>query len=156
MRAVIALLAVGTLGLAAGAMLAEGAVLVPWWRSLPAEVFLRWYADNGSRLFAFFGPLEMLSAGLAVAAGVVYRHGPAGARGLFASSAVLAVAVLGLFPLYFQQVNASFASGTIPLDRVPGVLGRWAAWHWLRTAFGLMAFAAAVLGVRAAARDGDG
>ena len=75
MKAVVGVLAAVGLGLAAGAMLAEGAVLVPWWRSLPAESFLRWYADNGARLFAFFGPLEIASAGLAVAAAAPARAG---------------------------------------------------------------------------------
>jgi hypothetical protein len=155
MRAVVAVLATGALGLAAGAMLAEGAVLIPWWRSLPPASFLRWYADNGWQLFAFFGPLEIASAGLSVAAGVLYRHQP-GARGLFASSAVLAVAVLALFPLYFQQANASFETGSIPLDRVAGELERYAARHWGRVAIGVLAFGSAVLGVRAAARGDVG
>ncbi len=35
-----ALLAVIALGLSAGAMLTEGAVLVPYWRSLPPDSFL--------------------------------------------------------------------------------------------------------------------
>jgi len=56
-------LATLALGVAAGAMLAEGAVLVPWWRSMPPEAFLRWYADNARRLFEFFGPLEIVSEG---------------------------------------------------------------------------------------------
>src|SRR5262245_25378869 len=68
--AVDVLAAVG-LGLSAGAMLTEGAVLVPWWRSMSPESFLGWYAANAARLFWFFGPLEMASALLAVAAGVL-------------------------------------------------------------------------------------
>ena len=42
----VGILATMALGVAAGAMLAEGAVLVPWWRAMPPEAFLRWYADN--------------------------------------------------------------------------------------------------------------
>ena len=149
MRAAVAFIAAATLGLAVGAMLAEGAVLVPWWRSLPAAAFLRWYADNASRLFAFFGPLEIASAALAVVACLFQQ---AEARRCFAISAVLAVAVLGLFPLYFQAANATFETGSIPVERVPVELERWAAWHWARTAIGLVAFGSALLGVRAAAR----
>ena len=50
--------------------------------------------------------------------------------------------------LDFRDVNASFEAATIALERVPAELGRWAAWHWLRTALGAAAFAAAVLGIR--------
>src|SRR4030095_4538670 len=66
--ALVALAATIALGLAAGAMLAEGAVLVPYWRSLPPDAFLAWYVDNAARLLNFYGPLELVSAILAIAA----------------------------------------------------------------------------------------
>lgn len=145
-------LATLALGLSAGAVLAEAAVLVPWWRSLPADRFLSWYAANASRLFDFFGTVEIVSTVLAVVAGVLYRHQAVGSRGFFIAAAVLAVAVLVPFPLYFEQVNASFADGTIPLDQVAAELARWAAWHWVRTGLATAAFALTLLGVRASGR----
>ena len=57
-----ALLAVASLGIFFGAMLTEGLVLVPYWRSLPAEAFYSWYAANDKRLLGFFGPLTWLAA----------------------------------------------------------------------------------------------
>jgi hypothetical protein len=139
------------LGLSAGAMLAEGAVMVPWWRSLSPHDFLAWYADNAARLFDFFGPLEIAGAVLALAAaGLHFALGWPG-RGWFLAAALLAVAVLAAFPLYFQEVNAGFATATIAPDHVPGELARWAAWHAVRTAIGIVACGAAVLGVRAGA-----
>src|SRR5439155_20350127 len=59
---VVDVIAVVTLGLAAGAMLTEGAFLVPYWRALPPRDFLAWYAANADRLVALFGPLEVLAA----------------------------------------------------------------------------------------------
>jgi len=56
--------------------------------------------------------------------------------------------------LSVQPVNASFAAATIALDQVATELGRWATWHWVRTAIGVGAFALAVLGVRAGAKGG--
>jgi hypothetical protein len=46
---IVAVLAVLALGLAAGAVLTEAAVLVPFWRSLPPESFLGWYREISSR-----------------------------------------------------------------------------------------------------------
>lgn len=146
----VGLLAAVLLGLAAGAMLAEGAVLVPWWRTLAPEAFLGWYADNARRLLVFYGPLEAASGVAALAAAALTARRPGGA--LFGVAALLAVAVLLCFPLYFQAVNASFEAGTIAADAVPGALARWAAWHWGRTGLGIAAFGAAVLAVRAAVR----
>ena len=140
----VAVLATLALGVAAGAMLAEGAVLVPWWRAMPPEAFLRWYAENARRLFDFYGPLEIVSATLTLLAAVVHRP----SRRWFVGAALLALAVLAAFPIYFRDVNASFETGAIGVDRVPGELGRWAAWHWGRTLLGVVAFGLALMGTR--------
>jgi hypothetical protein len=147
MRDAIGLLATLALGIAAGAVLAEGAVLVPWWREQPPEAFLAWYAANASRLFGFFGTLEMVAGVLVIVAAVLVRS-PS-----FLAAALLTVGVLAVFPLYFQDVNASFENATIAPGDVPAELGRWAEWHWTRTALAIAAFAAAVLGVRARGRS---
>ena len=135
------------LGVAAGAMLAEAGVLVPWWRFLPAEAFLVWYAENASRLLAFYGPLEVVAAALALAAAAV--GGRRAGRPWFVVAAALAVGMLLTFPLYFRRANASFAGGGMAPDEVAEALRRWAGWHWARTCMGLAGCAAAVLGVRA-------
>jgi hypothetical protein len=142
----VGVLAAIALGLSAGAMLAEGAVLVPYWRSLAPESFLAWYAANAARLLGFFGPLEIASAALAVVAATLQRYGSHAGSGSFVVAAALAIGVLATFPLYFQDVNAQFAAGTIASDRVAAELRRWSAWHWVRTAIGTAAFVAALLG----------
>ena len=133
------------LGLSAGAMLAEGGLLVPYWQSLPPQAFLAWYTENASRLLSFFGVLEGAATLSAIAAAVVGGRRPGVASRLI--SALLAIAVLVPFPLYFQEVNASFAEGTIPLERVAEELRRWSALHWARTAIGVGAFVAALRAV---------
>lgn len=145
-------LAVILLGLSAGAMLAEGAVLVPYWRALPPDGFVKWYGDNAALLLRFYGPLEIASGLAAIVAAVLYGVRRRAGRRLLTVAAVLSVAVLAAFPLYFQEVNASFAEATISLDRVGGELARWGRWHWLRTVIGIAAFAAAVIGAEEANR----
>ena len=137
-------LAALALGIAAGAMLAEGAVLVPWWRSMPPEAFLRWYAENARRLLEFYGPLEIVGATLTLLAAVLHAPG----RRWFVGAALLALAILAAFPIYFRDANASMETGAIGIDRVSGELGRWAAWHWGRTMLGIIALALAIMGVR--------
>jgi hypothetical protein len=144
----LGLAAVIALGLAAGAMLAEGGVLVPMWRSMPPETFLRWYADNAARLVDFYGPLEIASTLLTAAVAAVYWRRRRSGAGWLALATALSFVVLATFLVYFQDVNASFAAGTIPLERVAAELGRWAAWHWARTLIGIAAFTAAIVGAR--------
>ena len=142
-----ALLATLALGLTAGALLAEGGVLIPWWRTLAPEAFLAWYAANTSRLFWFFGPLETVSAVLVIVAAILVRGRS------FVAATLLSLGVLALFPLYFQRTNASFESATIAPADLPAELARYACWHALRIAMGIAAFAAAILGLRARDRS---
>jgi hypothetical protein len=64
----LALVAVASLGIFFGAMLTEGLVLLPYWRSITAEAFYSWYGANDKRLLGFFGPLTWLAALTALAA----------------------------------------------------------------------------------------
>ncbi len=142
----LVVLAVVALGLSAGAVLTEGAVLIPSWRSLRPEAFLAWYREHAALLTRFFGTLEVVAAGLVILVAVVGRGEP-GCR-LLAASAVLAVLVLAVFPLYFQRTNAGFAAGTIAPTRVGPELRRYALWHWGRVALALAAFALAAVAAR--------
>jgi hypothetical protein len=60
-----------SLGIFAGAMLTEGLVLVPYWRSLTPPEFFVWYAVNDKRLLDFFGPLTWVAVLLALGAALV-------------------------------------------------------------------------------------
>ena len=137
---VVGILAVASLGLSAGALLAEAGVLVPFWRSDSPESFLAWYKRYAELLLKFFGPLEVASAVLVIAATAFAWMGLLPGRLLFTACALLTVAVLASFPLYFMRVNASFESGSIAEANVAGELKRWAAWHWARTILAIIAF----------------
>lgn len=142
------LLATIALGLSAGALVAEGGVLVPFWRAQRPEAFLAWYREHAGLLVGFYGPLELAAVGLAAAAlAANWLHPVVAAAPLLAATA-LALGVLVAFPLYFQKANASFASGAIEHARLPDELARWSRWHWARTAFAVGAFVCAAVALR--------
>lgn len=145
---VLEALTVATLGIYAGAMLTEAFVLVPYWRSLPAEQFFTWYAEYDDRLFAFFGSLTIVMGALALATAVVsiLEQGPG--RWFSVVAATLGVVAILMFPIYFQHANASFAAATIPPTELPAELLRWQAWHVARVVLSVLALLAAVLAVR--------
>lgn len=138
------------LGLSAGAMLTEAFILVRYWRGLEAGAFLEWYAANHALLVSFYRPLQIAGAAVALLvclAPLALRERPSsGAIG----AAVLSVAVLALFFIFFRDANAEFMSGTLALDEVAGRLERWERWQWLRTAIGIGAAGFAVYRPRAA------
>jgi uncharacterized membrane protein len=141
-------LSAASLGIFAGAMLTEGFVLVSFWRSLAPTAFLEWYAANDRRLLAFFTPLTVVTVVLAIAAAVATWSADAAGFRLAAIAALLAVFALATFFLYFERANKRFATAGIDAIDVAPELERWAAWHWVRTAVSVAAFAASLLALR--------
>src|ERR1700687_5300648 len=118
-------LSVASLGLVVGAMLPEGFVLVPYWRSVPPSEFLGWYAANNQRLLGFFGPLTSITALLAVAPALASLWEGHPGRWPAVVAAALSAVVVSTFFLYFEQANASFAAASIRVDDVAAALSRW-------------------------------
>ncbi len=150
------LLSAAALALFVGALLTEAVVLVPMWRTLPPQEFFTLHAAHAHRLYAFFAPLTVSATVLAVAAAITAAitsfttDRPHSAASLVA--AALALVILSTYFLYFQRANASFAAASITHDALPAALARWAAWHWFRTAVGLVALASALLALRGGTR----
>jgi hypothetical protein len=129
---VMLLVSLATLGVFAGANLAEGALLVPYWRSLPAPAFFAWYHANDRRLLAFFAPLTAVTVlCAAAAAAAAFAAGHPG-RWLAALGVALVATAAAMFPLYFQGVNARFSAAAIAADDLPAALASWATWHRVR------------------------
>jgi prepilin-type processing-associated H-X9-DG protein len=140
-------LGVASLGLFAGGMLTEGALLVPYWRSLAPADFLAWYAAHGHRLQGFFGPLTTATGVLALLAAILSVWAGHPGRWLMAFAAVLMLVAVATFFIYFGKANASFADGSVGVQNVPSELARWGRWHWMRTGLSFIALAAALLSI---------
>lgn len=145
MRELLQLLSAAAIGVYAGTMLTEAAVLVPAWRdSAPAQFFAH-YAANYERLLRFFGAATWAAGllSLAAAAASLWTRHPG--RWAALAAAVLMLACVGSYFVYFQRANQAFAAGTAEL---PAELDRWAAWHLGRTVVSLLALGAALWAVR--------
>ena len=149
MAAALVLLAVVVLGLMAGALAAEAAVLVPLWRSQPPASFLAWYRENGHLLLRFYAPLEIAAAVATAAAAAASWGAGLPATAWLGAALLLSLLVLAMFPIYFKRANASFSDGSLDPQRVPDALRRWAAWHGARVLIATAAFVSALLAVRA-------
>jgi hypothetical protein len=138
------MLAVAVLGVFAGAMLTEGAVLVPYWQSLTAQEFFAWYAANDRLLLDYFGAVTIATAlATLLAAGLsLWERHPS--RGFAVAAMLVTVGLVLMFPLYFRDVNTAFAAATIPESELSAELLRWSSWHWTRTGFSFLALALAM------------
>ena len=144
-RETLSFLAVASLGVFLGAMLTEGLVLVPYWRSLEADAFYSWYGANDKRLLDFFGPLTWLAALSALVAAIVSLLTAHAGRSYALAAAACMLAGASMFFVYFQRANASFSEGMMPATELRRELARWAAWHWVRSGLSLAALIAGVL-----------
>ena len=133
------------MGIFAGSMLTEGCVLVPYWRSLSSADFFVWYAANGQRLQGFFGPLTTITAVLTISAAIVslWEIHPNSWFALLV--AVISVAIVSTFFLYFKNANASFATANLSVDELEKELTHWSIWHWSRTGPSLTALTMSML-----------
>ena len=129
------------LGLYAGSLLTEAFILVPYWRRMPPSEFLRLHGTMGPGLFRYFAPLTLAAAGLAMLNGLVAYTDP-----VSVVVALLALAALLTFPIYFRAANAAFASGRMTEAELPAELARWEAWHRFRTVLVVLAFGLSVVG----------
>lgn len=138
-------LSTATLGLFCGAMLTEGCVLLPYWRSISPTEFYAWYGLNSQRLQGFFGSLTTVTALLAIAAAILslWEHHPS--QWLIVLAALISIVVVSTFFVYFKKANVSFTKASLGIDEVTAELTRWAMWHWWRTGLSFVAFSAAML-----------
>jgi hypothetical protein len=144
LAALAGLAAATLLGLLAGALLAEGALLVPYWRTLSPEQFYALHPTYGPRLYRFYAPLTiaaplaaLVSAGLATAVGVHV----AAAWG----AALLTLALLACYGLFFRRANDAFTRHAVAAEELPAALARWAAWHHARVVIAILAFVCSLL-----------
>ncbi|MEM7436919.1 MAG: anthrone oxygenase family protein [Myxococcota bacterium] len=144
----IAFVSVLLLGTTAGAMLAEAAVLVPYWQSLSAPEFFDWYGSHATLLVDFYSPLEVGSAVGALTSAILCSARSRPEARAWWVAAVLSLLVIGMFFVFFKEANAEFAERSVPEAELSAVLGTWARWQWGRVAIGIAAFAAAIVAVR--------
>jgi hypothetical protein len=141
---VLAVAAAALLGLLAGALLAEGALLVPYWRTLTPEQFYALHPTYGPRLYRFYAPLTMAAplAALLSAGGATFVHSHVAAAW---GAALLALALVACYGLYFQRANDAFSRHAVPPDELAPELARWAAWHRARVVIAILAFLSSLL-----------
>jgi uncharacterized membrane protein len=141
------LLAAGSIGLLVGALLAEGAIFIPYWRALPAETFYSLHKEYGPRLYRFFAPLTVVPSFLSLAAVVLSIMETDAGRWPTLAAFILFMCVLATYAGYFKRANARLAAATLSAPELSLELARWESWHWVRVVLGVFSFAAALLGV---------
>jgi Domain of unknown function (DUF1772) len=133
-------LSVFLLGLLAGALWAEGALLVPYWKTLSAQEFYRLHPEYAPRLFRFYAPITITAPITALLVAVMSFWINDNAKGLFILSALLANSLIAIYFIYFRDTNAAFSRAIIAIELLPQELERWGNWHRVRVCICVLAF----------------
>ncbi len=133
-------ISVAVIGLLTGSLLTEAMILVPYWRKMEPEEFLRLHGTMGPSLYRYFAPLTAAGTMIPIVTGVYSMVLAPSSVGLSAMVALLAGMMFCTYFVYFKGANESFETRSIGVEAVANELRRWAAWHWLRVAIGLIAF----------------
>jgi uncharacterized membrane protein len=142
---IVRFLSVASMGIFVGSMLTEGCIFLPYWRSLSSADFFEWYASNGQRLQDFFGPLTTITTLFAIAAAIVSLWESNPNKWFALLAAVISVAIVSTFFVYFKNANASFSAANLRVDELAKELTRWSIWHWTRTGMSVVAFALSLI-----------
>ncbi len=132
----------------AGVMLAIGAILGGYWKSLPPTEFLDWFAQYSDLIMRAI-PLVIIPTLIGLAGALWYDWNEPATRVLWLASAACIAAVLSLTMAYFMPINAAFARKAITPDQVPAQLKSWLLLHNVRIALALVA---SMLGIAAISR----
>jgi len=137
-----------SLGLLAGALLAEDRLLLPYWRMLSAETFYELHPTYAPLLYRFFAPLTVTAPVAAVLAAVqvTVQSGGLAPRSLAAiGAAVLACGLVVIYLAFFKSANEAFERRAVAAPDLPTALARWAAWHRARVLVCVAAFGLSVV-----------
>ncbi len=144
---VLQLLTAAFLGLLVGALLAEDALLIPYWRTLSPKSFYALHPTYGPLLYKFFAPLTIAGPSSALFSAALACAVSASGQWYSLATAVLSCLIIGIYVIYFKDTNDAFSKAAIAEDALAAELARWAAWHRRRTVIGVIAFVLALMAI---------
>lgn len=127
------------LGLLTGSLLTEAMLLVPIWKNMSPDEFLKQHPKMGPYFFAYFKPLTILGTMLpilAFAASVLLAEFSL----INLIPAVTSCFLIGVYFVYFEAANARFSDGSIAPEQLNLPLSQWGKWQWRRTLVALFGF----------------
>lgn len=142
---ILVALTTGVLGIFLGAQIAEGALFVPHWKTLPAQEFFDMHKTYGKKIYQFFAPLTIIATMIPLATA---------SYGLFINvPAQLPIILMGVatmiffstYFLFFKKANNQFAEESIAHEDLPVALEKWGNWHWGRVVFEFVAFVCSIV-----------
>ena len=129
--------------MSAGAMLFIRVVLVPFWRGAPPQNFRAWFGGHSDRIRGLMVPLGIAATGTSTASAIAGLMGGGPGKGSSALAAASGIGVVGITVTVNEPANEKFAQPDLDDAETTALLDRWARWHDLRVALGIVGALAA-------------
>jgi len=140
MNQILLVVSTGVLGIFLGAQICEGALLVPYWKSLPAQDFFKLHKTYGKKIHQFFAPLTIAATFVPLIAAGYGLYTQSNKAGIIVGMALFCLLFFATYFLYFKRANRSFATQSLSTEELPQELRRWGNWHWSRVGLEFIAF----------------
>lgn len=132
MNRVLAFLLIAVFATFLGSQITEGALLLPYWKTLPANEFFGYYSEFGPAIGQFYTILTIIAAVIPVFLGIYcfVKKSPALKYSLV--SILFSVTFVAFFYIYFKDANQQFLDAALNPDQLKAELRIWGNWHWVR------------------------
>ena len=137
---ILLMVSTGILGIFLGTQICEGALLVPYWKSLPPQNFFRLHKTYGKKIHQFFAPLTIAATFIPLITAGYSLYVRSNKPEIMVGMATFCLLFFATYFLYFKRANHSFATQSLSDAELPQELRRWGNWHWGRVGLEFIAF----------------
>ncbi len=132
MNRVLAYFSIAIFAIFLGSQITEGALLVPYWKTLSAPEFYHYYFEFGKTIGSFYTVLTLIAALIPVFVCMYcYLKKSAGLRYSIIAT-FFTFSFIAVFYIYFKGVNQQFYNATFNAIQLKSELNTWGNWHWFR------------------------
>ncbi len=135
MNRILLLFSIAIFSIFLGSQIAEGCLLVPYWKSLSATEFYTYYSKFGPAIGKFFTILTITAVLIPIAVSIYCYSNKSSALKYSLASTFFAVLIIVLFYVYFKDMNQQFYDSAFNSQQLKAELISWGNWHWLRVIF---------------------
>lgn len=147
MKRILIFLSIVVYSVFLGSQIAEGCLLVPYWKTLSYTEFYEYYAEFGPRIGTFYTILTICSTLIPVTYSICHIFYNSRSLKYSAVSTFFALLVIVLFYIYFKETNQHFYDTDLNKGQLRATLEVWGHWHWLRVLFEVLSLIFLILSI---------
>lgn len=118
-----------------GSQITEGCLLVPYWKSLSATEFYKYYAKFGPVIGRFYTILTIVAVFIPLSISIYCYSVKSKSFKYSVVSTFFAFLIIVIFYSYFKDINLQFLNANFDAHQLKTELNTWGFMHWLRVLF---------------------